>query len=122
MDMLSSPLIVTRRRVPDQIHPSLTKCNQNKLEVIRLKLGFFGSFAVEVVGHSGGLAMMWQEEIDITIVNYSRRHIHAEVGSQTEEKKRTITGFYGHPNPAKRHETEIFERSHPRPMDVFRRL
>ncbi|GLT72046.1 hypothetical protein SLA2020_440170 [Shorea laevis] len=62
-----------------------TKLRQNKIQNLRIKLGMDGAFVVDCVGHSGGLALLWRAEVDITIQNYSRRHINVIV---------TNTGFY----------------------------
>lgn len=44
-----------------------------------MKLGFDGVFVVEPVGKSGGLALLWKEDIKLEIQNYTRRHINAVV-------------------------------------------
>jgi exonuclease III len=81
-----------------------TKLRAAKVELLRVRMGFGGVFVVDSVGHSGGLALFWREEVDVTIQNYSRRHINAVVkfGNCTYPWK--FTGFYGHPEPGKRKE------------------
>jgi hypothetical protein len=53
-----------------------TKLRKMKMEQIRCKLGFKNSFVVESIGKSGGLALLWGEEISVDIQNYSNRHIN----------------------------------------------
>jgi hypothetical protein len=80
------------------------------------KLGMPGMFLVDPVGKSGGLAMMWRDVDDVTIENYSRRHINVMIYSQTAKQTWKLTGFYGHPNPARRHEAWSllkYLRNHP---------
>jgi hypothetical protein len=47
------------------------------MERLRIKLEFSGLFVVGPVGRSGGLALMWKEEREWEIYNFSRRHINA---------------------------------------------
>ena len=44
------------------------------MEVVRIKLGFAKAFVVDSVGRSGGLALIWKDEGEVEIQNYSRRH------------------------------------------------
>lgn len=81
-----------------------TKCLKNKMDRIRVKLGLSGMFLVDPIGRSGGLALLWKDLDEVTILNYSRRHILATVHSQNENLDWKLTGFYGHPDPMKRHE------------------
>jgi exonuclease III len=80
-----------------------TKCSKARVEMVRIKLGFTGAFTVDPVGRSGGLTLLWKEEKEVEIQNFSRRHINAII---TEEGVQSwkLTGFYGHPEWAKRHE------------------
>jgi hypothetical protein len=41
------------------------------MEWIRVKLGFVGLFTVDLVGRSGGVALLWREEKKLEIKNYS---------------------------------------------------
>ena len=66
------------------------------MEVVRIKLGFVGAFAVDPVGRSGGLVLFWKDEKEVEIQNYSRRHINAVVREEGLPLWK-LTGFYGHP-------------------------
>jgi hypothetical protein len=48
-----------------------TISNKRRMEWIRVKLGFAGLFAVDLVGRSGGVALLWREEKKLEIKNYS---------------------------------------------------
>lgn len=50
---------------------------------------------MDSVGRSGGLALMWKEDCDLIIQNYSRRHTNAIVKSSAEGMEWKLTGFYG---------------------------
>jgi exonuclease III len=82
-----------------------TKCGKNKMEVIRSKLGFEGSFEIELMGRSGGLALLWKEAGRLEIQNFTRHHINAVVRPVCGNLQWKLTCFYGHPETAKRHES-----------------
>ncbi|OMP01909.1 reverse transcriptase [Corchorus capsularis] len=75
-----------------------------KMEWIRCRIGYDCCFSVGSVGRSGGLAMLWNNEIAVSIVSYSNLHIDITVGNVDSEKWR-FTGFYGRPETNKRHES-----------------
>ncbi|XP_042952211.1 uncharacterized protein LOC122289292 [Carya illinoinensis] len=54
------------------------------------------------MGGRGGLALLWKEEGEVEIVNYSQHHISAYVG---KEDRWLLTGFYGHSEVNKRRDT-----------------
>ena len=53
---------------------------------------------VDCIGKSGGLALLWKDDMGVEIQNYSSRHIHAKILSTPNGGKWNLTGFYGHPN------------------------
>ena len=64
-------------------------------------IGFHNAFAVDCVGRSGGLLLLWKKEWDVMVRSFSRGHIDAEVVSPDDARWR-FTGFYGNPNAAER--------------------
>jgi hypothetical protein len=72
-----------------------TKLRYNKMELIRCKLGLKNMIAVNCVGKSGGLALLWGDELDVEIQNYSRRHVNAKISLPFESATWKFTGFYG---------------------------
>ena len=40
-----------------------------------IKVGFANSLNVDCTGKSGGLLLMWDDELDIDLQSYSRHHI-----------------------------------------------
>jgi hypothetical protein len=82
-----------------------TKCRKEKMESIRVRLGFSGMFVVEPAGRSGGLALLWKDVKILKIQNYTRRHINALVNGEDNMGVWKLTCFYGHPITAKRHES-----------------
>ena len=58
-----------------------------KIEELRIKLGSFGKFPVNSIGHSGGLAMLWDSSLSCLISAFSN-HIESTGDSH-------LTGYYG---------------------------
>ncbi|XP_059451054.1 uncharacterized protein LOC132181841 [Corylus avellana] len=97
-------------RLVKQKRPSLvflmeTKLRQTKMEQIRCTLGYNGLFVVDSIGRSGGLALFWSEEINVEIQNFSQYHINGVIRDQPNHVPWKFTGFYGHPEMGKRHES-----------------
>lgn len=63
------------------------------VEIDRIKQRFnvFG-FCVPSIGKSGGLALLWQKDINVTIQSYSKNHIDAEVKLAGNEEDWRLTG------------------------------
>jgi hypothetical protein len=38
--------------------------------MVRVKLGFVGAFTIDLVGRSGGLALIWKEDKEVEIQNF----------------------------------------------------
>lgn len=53
--------------------------------------------AVDRVGQSGGLALLWRKDVDVGLISFSNNHIDAEVQLSGEPTKWRFTGFYGFP-------------------------
>jgi hypothetical protein len=96
---------MVKEKKPTLLFLMETKSRQNYMEVIRVKLGFDGLFNVDPVGRSGGLALLWRDGDDLTIQNFTRRHINADVRIPGSDRWWHLTCFYGHPVLAKRHES-----------------
>ena len=56
-------------------------------------------------GKSGGLAMLWREEVKLDIQTYSSSHIDAWVHGGDIVGWWHLTGFYGEPDTSKRGES-----------------
>jgi exonuclease III len=89
---------------PKMVFLMETKLRQNKMEVIKLKAGFDNVFTVNCVGRSGGLALLWKNEMEVTIQNYNRRHISTIVEPFIEGVAWKFIGFCGHLEASKRKE------------------
>jgi hypothetical protein len=93
---------MVRTKKPNLIFLMETKLHRRKMEANRIKLGFDGMFVVDSIGKSGGLALLWKLETVVQIQNYSRWNINAVVSADSSAKEWKFSGFYGHPEVAKR--------------------
>ena len=78
---------------------------------VRDKCGFKNWLIVSSVGSSGGLALFWKDDITIHVQKYSMSHIDAFVDGGEGVGWWWLTGFYGNPDTAKRHESWSLLRS-----------
>jgi len=93
---------LVRVKKPKMVFLMETKLMSKKMEAIRIKLGFEGMFVVDCLGRSGGLALMWKSDAQVTIQNFSRGHINAVIKDGDDAKIWKLTGFYGNPDTARR--------------------
>ncbi|KAJ0008131.1 hypothetical protein Pint_29751 [Pistacia integerrima] len=91
-----------KTKCPNFVFLMETKCNRNKVELIRNKIGFSCSFVVESRGASGGIAMLWKDDKEVDLVSYTQHHISIIVNQPTANQKFILTSFYGHPDVSKR--------------------
>ncbi|GLT53218.1 hypothetical protein SLA2020_265040 [Shorea laevis] len=82
-----------------------TKIKQHRLQHVRIKLGFEGLMAVDPVGLSGGIALLWRDAREVEIQNFSLRHISAIITTEASVGPWRFTGFYGNPDHTKRDES-----------------
>lgn len=71
---------------------------------------FDNYFAMDRIGKSGGLAIMWSSEITVQITFYSRHHIDMQV-QKANGKLWRCTGVYEHPKASERKHTWTLLRS-----------
>ncbi|KAF5465302.1 hypothetical protein F2P56_015322 [Juglans regia] len=94
--------LLIKDKSPNMLFFMETKCSKNRIEELSKILHFDSCMAVDSRGSSGGLALMWKRTLDISIYNYSRWHISAYVKEGCDRNPWLLTGFYGHPETAKR--------------------
>ncbi|XVF43854.1 hypothetical protein PTKIN_Ptkin02bG0073400 [Pterospermum kingtungense] len=67
----------------------------SKLERIKLLCEMSRCVGVSSEGKSGGLAMLWKEEVDLNLRSLSKHHIDIEVVSGIGNQQWRITRIYG---------------------------
>lgn len=70
---------------------SETKLSSKKWDSLRVYLGFQNCFSTSCIGKSGGLALLWSTEVDVTVRSFSRSHTDLNVEVQGESAFR-LTG------------------------------
>lgn len=53
-----------------------TKMETRRVMKLKYKLGFEGRLQVNSEGRKGVLALFWKGEVELTVLNYSKHHIH----------------------------------------------
>ena len=76
---------------------SETKVKSSKMEWLRSKWGYDSCLIVEAVGRSGGLALLWKQEVTVEVQSFSSNHIDARIDNTTNGDEWRFTGFYGNP-------------------------
>ena len=86
---------------PDVLFLSETKLDEKRLQWFKWKLGLSNMVAKDCEGQSGGLALFWRSDINLTAGLKSRYHIDATI-TQPDGFKWRFTGIYGDPKTEKR--------------------
>ncbi|KAL9668951.1 hypothetical protein QQ045_006492 [Rhodiola kirilowii] len=87
--------------------PSILGLIETKLEVgvwdtLRVKLGYSSCFAVGRKGLGGGMALLWNDDVEVTLRSYSKAHIDTCVMAESQFR---LTLFYGDPKVSKREDS-----------------
>ncbi|KAL6134326.1 hypothetical protein ACLB2K_066558 [Fragaria x ananassa] len=93
------------QKKPSFIFLSETNVNDKEyLNRLRFPLGYRNCEAVFSVGQSGGVALFWEDGLDVRFLSKSRYHVDVEVHA-TDGSGITwrLTGFYGQPLASNRH-------------------
>lgn len=68
-----------KKEVPHLVFLQETRLTRHAMEKCKLKLGFFNCLTIDYQGRSGGLALLWTTEVQVTIKNYSSNHIRTTI-------------------------------------------
>ncbi|KAK9990736.1 hypothetical protein SO802_025721 [Lithocarpus litseifolius] len=81
-----------------------TKSNKDWMVMVHNKCEFKHGLFVSSNGMSGGLALMWKEDVKVEVQTFPPSHIDALVDGGTEYVWWRVTDFYGNPETTKRPE------------------
>ena len=95
---------LVREKDPSAVFLIETWSNLEYLEIIRCQLRFNNKFVVPSTNRGGGLALFWNNELNLTIKNFSCHHIDTLVNEGCEDVWR-FTGIYGEPDTSRRGDT-----------------
>ncbi|CAH9106024.1 unnamed protein product, partial [Cuscuta epithymum] len=82
-----------------------TFSNKLKLEEVTRKVGLTSCFAVDNIGHRGGLGLLWGDGVIIQVREASSHFIDAVVQLEVGAPQWRFTGFYGCPERSRRRES-----------------
>uniref|UniRef100_A0A803NLR5 RNase H type-1 domain-containing protein n=1 Tax=Cannabis sativa TaxID=3483 RepID=A0A803NLR5_CANSA len=92
------------QKKPNFVFLCETLCRRDQVEKVRVSLGFDGMVVVYVKGKSGGIALLWRHEEEVSLIRFVDNYIDVEVTVVGQLKWR-FTGLYGKPNRSKRKAT-----------------
>lgn len=85
---------------PNLVFLQETKVKASYFSAKKFMFGYSNGLRVGCEGKSGGLAVMWKEDINFEILQFLSHHIHGTITSRTEGgtslSKWSVTGVYGH--------------------------
>lgn len=92
-----------RREAPSLIFLSETKLSCGEMMKVKAKVSGYNGLAVDSCGRSGGVALLWREDIVVELRSMSIHHVDVWVRDGLGGKEWRFTGFYGWPEVQKRH-------------------
>lgn len=98
-----------KSRKLDFLFLSETLVDEVTIKKLCSKLGFHSYFSVDCVGHTGGLAVYWKGNVELTISDSSTNHIDVIFLKGGFHQWR-LSCYYGFPERARRREAWDFIR------------
>ena len=88
--------MLIRKSSPSLVFISETKLAGRAALVIKERVGFSSSIQVDSTGRSGGLLLMWNDDLEVSLKSFSSHHIDIDVTDGRGLQWR-YTGVYGEP-------------------------
>ena len=90
--------LMLRQQVPNLVFLIETRMYNGEVMALRSKWGMRNVIGVDCgENRSGGLALLWSENITVSLQSFSKGHIDVLVEEAEISIKWRFTGFYGHP-------------------------
>lgn len=96
---------IIRAKRPKVVFLMETFLVKHRMELVRVQLGFQNMFVVDASGHKGGLAMLWQDSMELVITGFLNNHVDSTVILDIGSPQWRFTGYYGYPERARRRES-----------------
>ncbi|XP_031092171.1 uncharacterized protein LOC115996872 [Ipomoea triloba] len=96
---------LVRAKRPRVVFLMETFVDKSRMEEVKVQIGYENMFVVDVVGHKGGLALLWMSSIDLDITAYSNNHIDAVLAMDIGRPSFRFTGYYGFPERQRRRDS-----------------
>ena len=94
---------IVREKDPAVVFLAKTLTDDTRLEFVQSSIGFNHRWVVPRVGRSGGLVLYWRASVNLKVEGSDRYYIDAMIDKNSKNEWR-LTGFYGEPDTARRHE------------------
>lgn len=102
---------MVRQNKPQLVFLMETKCHRGSDSRVKRETNFENCFEIPSAGKSGGLMLLWNNDMDIMVQSFSAGHIDVVVRKDSNCWR--FTGMYGHPVDDRRWETwELLHRLH----------
>uniref|UniRef100_A0A803PSM6 CCHC-type domain-containing protein n=1 Tax=Cannabis sativa TaxID=3483 RepID=A0A803PSM6_CANSA len=106
---------------PDILFIMESRLVKNVVDKLRIKLNFDSGLEVPRIGRGGGLLLLWNNDVILTLLSQSISHFDCYVSIPTDNVSFHLTCFYGSPFAAQRpHTWKILNRiGNNNPMDPW---
>lgn len=74
-----------------------TRAPMGRIEKMKRRLKFQNCFAVDPIGLSGGLCILWKENVQIQIFQHTQNYIHSTVSFDNLKDEFDCSFVYGNP-------------------------
>ena len=99
------------RHNPKIVFLSETMISKSRVKNLRWRLGIKGCLAVDSRGKRGGIALFWDESIQVNLNSIEERYINVSIVDDLNAAPWRATFIYGEPHIADRHRMwEILQR------------
>ena len=87
--------LLTKAKGPEVVFLMETKLWYKRAHLVAKKLNYEGCLVVEAIGRSGGLLLLWKQDVKVELLNYSQRHINVFITDEPGGSRWLLTYFYG---------------------------
>ena len=67
------------QKKPNIVFLCETLCKKERVEAVKRAIGFDGCFVVDCIRHSGGVAMLWRNHEEASLLRYDVSHADMEI-------------------------------------------
>lgn len=100
-----------RQHNPKLVFLSKTMISESRVKNMRWRLGMKGCLAIDNRGRSGGIALLWDENIHVNLLSIGDRYIDVSIKENPHAESWRATFICGEPRIEDRHRTwEILQR------------
>jgi len=88
---------------PKIVFLSETRVTASRVSNMRWRIGLRHCLALDSVGLSGGIALFWDESVDVTLLSQGERHIDVKIKKSPDQAPWRGSFVYGEPRVENRH-------------------